>query len=80
MPVLGVRLNRHALAELRVARGLSQSALARAAGCSAAHLCDIENGRRSPSPGLASRLASALRVSLVAILADPDNGGKGKAA
>jgi transcriptional regulator with XRE-family HTH domain len=80
MPVLGVRLNRFALIQLRQRSGLTQGALGIAAHCSAAHVCDIEAGRRNPSPALAARIAAALRVPLAAILSDPGDANGGEAA
>jgi transcriptional regulator with XRE-family HTH domain len=80
MPVLGVRLNRHALTGLRQRSGLSQTALGELAGCSSAHLCDIEAGRRNPSPALARRIALALKVPLAAILSNPDDANGDAAA
>lgn len=45
----------------RLAAGLSQSELARAAQVSQPNLSAYENGRRSPSPEVRARLAHALR-------------------
>lgn len=50
---------------------MSLSQLARAAGVSQPHLSNVEAGRRRPSPALVLRLAQALRVPVVALLAAP---------
>lgn len=47
------------IASARKARGLSLRALAEAAGCSHAHLADVERGRRRVSPRLARAIARA---------------------
>lgn len=47
--------------ELRIAAGMSQSELARAARVSQPNLSAYENGRRSPSPEVLLRISSALR-------------------
>lgn len=48
------------LAALRMSRGLSQSALASAAGTSQPHVAKIEAGRNDPGTSLIARLAAAL--------------------
>jgi transcriptional regulator with XRE-family HTH domain len=68
-----VQLNRHALRVIRQRSGLTVSALARRAGVSQPHLSNIERGRRQPSPELIGRLAGALRVPIVALLAELDD-------
>jgi transcriptional regulator with XRE-family HTH domain len=68
-----VQLNRHALRVIRQRSGLTVSALARRAGVSQPHLSNIERGRRQASPELIGRLAGALRVPVVALLAEPDD-------
>jgi len=50
---------------------MSLSALAASAGIKHPHLSNIEAGRRNASPELAQALARALKVELLAILADP---------
>ena len=70
-----MRLQRHALRVIRQRSGLSVSALAAQVGISQPHLSNIESGRRQASPQLAHRLARALKVPLVALLADPDEPG-----
>lgn len=69
-----MQLNRHALRVIRQRSGLTVSALGRRAGVSQPHLSNIERGRRQASPELIGRLAAALRVPIVALLAelDPD--------
>ena len=52
------------LRELRTARGISQEALAAAAGASKATIQNWENQRRSPSLRDAARIADVLQVSL----------------
>lgn len=64
-------LNPSALRAIRERSGLSITALADLAGIKQAHLSNIEAGRRRPSPEVAKALASALKVELLAILADP---------
>jgi uncharacterized protein len=48
----------------RIAAGLSQSQLSRAAGVSQPNLSAYENGRRTPSPEVLDRIRQALRVPL----------------
>jgi len=67
-----VQLNRHALQAIRQRSGLTVSGLARRAGVSQPHLSNVERGRRHASPDLIVRLAAALRVPLVALLAQVD--------
>lgn len=52
------------LTRLRLAAGLSQSALARKAGIRRATLTDIEAGKQQPSLATAAKLVAALGVSL----------------
>lgn len=47
----------------RVELGLRQADAAKAAGISAGHLCDLERGRRNPSPVVLKRLAEALNCT-----------------
>lgn len=47
----------------RVELGLTQAAVAAAAGISAGHLSEIENGTRNPSPPVLSALAEVLECS-----------------
>ncbi|GIJ51286.1 hypothetical protein Val02_81720 [Virgisporangium aliadipatigenens] len=44
----------------RVALGLTQVAVATAAGCVPSHLAELERGTRNPSPPLLKRIADAL--------------------
>ena len=46
--------------------------LAKPAGISQPHLSNIENGNRKASPKLLVALADALRVPVLALLADPE--------
>lgn len=64
-----MHLNRYALRTIRQRSGLTVSGLARRAGISQPHLSNVERGRRQASPELIVRLAAALRVPLVALLA-----------
>jgi transcriptional regulator with XRE-family HTH domain len=64
-------VNRHALRIIRERSGLSISVLASQAGISQPHLSNIESGRRQASPAVARRLAAALKVPVVALVAAP---------
>ncbi len=64
-------INGPALKAIRERSGLTQTALASAAGTNRSHLSNIESGRRKASAGLCIALARALKVELPAILADP---------
>lgn len=59
----------------RKARGLKQYELARRAEMSPGQLCQIENGRVSPSFQMVERLAAALDLDVVGLI----SGGKGRA-
>lgn len=67
-----MRINPAALRAIRQRSGMSVTALAEAAGIKQPHLTNIEAGRRNASPDVVVALASALKVDLPAILADPD--------
>ena len=67
-----MHLNRYALRTIRQRSGLTVSGLARRAAISQPHLSNVERGRRQASPELIVRLAAALRVPLVALLAHVD--------
>ncbi|MGE3618915.1 MAG: helix-turn-helix domain-containing protein [Acidimicrobiia bacterium] len=67
-----MQVNPSSLRVIRERSGLTVTALARAAGIHQAHLSNIEAGRRNPSPQVGRALAAALKIDLVAILADPD--------
>jgi transcriptional regulator with XRE-family HTH domain len=69
-----VRINRYALTEIRERSGISKSDLARLVGCAPSTITDIEAGRRTASAALVQRMAGALKVPLLAVLADPENG------
>jgi transcriptional regulator with XRE-family HTH domain len=66
-----VDLNPSALRVIRERSGFSVTGLADAAGIKQSHLSNIEAGRRRASPQVAASLARALKVDLVALLADP---------
>jgi len=51
------------LAAFRKSKGMTQRALARAAGISQALVAEIERGKHSPSPAALAKLASALSVA-----------------
>ncbi|MGH3823601.1 MAG: helix-turn-helix domain-containing protein, partial [Pseudonocardiaceae bacterium] len=55
------------VAELRKARGITQTALARRAGISVSLLSKIEIGDRALTPAIAVALARALQISLSAL-------------
>lgn len=48
---------------------MSQAALARAVGCSEAHISDIMNGKKRPSVGLAVKIARETKIPLDQIVA-----------
>lgn len=62
------------LRRLRIARRLSLSELARAAGMSKATLSSVESGRSNPTVETLAALAAALRVSLGELLEEPPLG------
>lgn len=74
-----MKINRHALTIIRERSGLSKPALAREVGCRHSTIYEIESGNRGASPEMAQRLARALKVPLVALLADPDEDERGAA-
>lgn len=54
---------------MRVEAGLSAEQLAkRAEPASTQHICDIERGRRSPSPALLRRIATALGTTSATLM------------
>jgi transcriptional regulator with XRE-family HTH domain len=69
--IVPVRVNAEALREIRLRSGFTGTELAELAGIDRAYLSHIEAGRKHPSPAVARKLAQALKVRLVAILADP---------
>jgi len=54
---------------LRTESGTSQTALATVVGCTQPFLSDIETAKRTPSPSMLTRIASALGVSAADLLA-----------
>lgn len=56
--------------ELRTKRGITQQALATAAGISRPFLVDIEKGRRGAKPDTWSRIAGALGVTVADLRGD----------
>lgn len=73
-----VKVQRHALRIIRERSGLSVPQLAQLMEPPVSHgtIYDIENGNRGASPEMAKRLAAALKVPLVTILADPEPTGE----
>jgi transcriptional regulator with XRE-family HTH domain len=59
----------HAIRELRLAKGLSQEALAAACGLDRTYVSGVERGERNPSLTNILRLARALDSSLVELTA-----------
>lgn len=64
------RVNGETVRALRERSGLSGTALAEVIAIDRAYLSHIEAGRRQPSPAVAKKIADALKVPLVAILAE----------
>jgi transcriptional regulator with XRE-family HTH domain len=60
------------LRRLRTGRGLSLSQLARVSGVSRAMLGRVELGQSTPTVNVVSKIASALAVSFVSLMAEPD--------
>ncbi|MGH3670395.1 MAG: helix-turn-helix domain-containing protein [Pseudonocardiaceae bacterium] len=60
------------VAELRKARGITQTALARRAGISVSLLSKIEIGDRTLTPGIAAAIARALQISLGAVYGEAE--------
>lgn len=60
------------LREQRLAAGLTQEALALAAGSTKAHVSNIERGLSSVSDGLRMRLAAALTTTAAELFPYPD--------
>ena len=60
-------LNGTAVKALREAFGISQGDLAERCGIASSYLCNLERGRRQPSPMVARRIAGALGVPLDAV-------------
>lgn len=58
------------LRELRIARHLTQEALAEAAGITATYTSDLERGKRAPSLTIILKLARALDVEVADLLMD----------
>lgn len=67
-----MRINRHALRQIRERSGLSKTKLAMEAGVSTGTLNDLESGRRGGSDELIRKVAGALKVPVTAIIVDPD--------
>jgi transcriptional regulator with XRE-family HTH domain len=68
-------INPDALKVIRERSGLSQAALGRAANVSQGHISQLEAGLKEPRPEMVRRLASALGVPVIALVAGtPDPG------
>lgn len=63
-----VQINTALLIRNRTERGLFQKDLAEAVGITKGHMCDIEAGRKQPSPPLLSRIAEALGIEPARLL------------
>jgi DNA-binding Xre family transcriptional regulator len=58
----------------RVAKGLSLTGAARAAGCSKAHLSKLEHGQDSVSPELLAKFAALYECEIRDLMPDVPNG------
>ena len=58
------------LKELRQARGFTQKTLADKLGMSLTYLCNLENGKANVSLSTLRRLAKALKVKVIDLVAD----------
>lgn len=67
--------DRHKIVRARVRAGKSQNTVANEAGISAAHLCNVENGKRNPSPEVLAALARVLGCTVADFEPDPIEGG-----
>lgn len=66
----GPRINRRALAALRISEGWTQTLLAQKAGIAHSHVSNLEAGVRThPSPRITRALADALGVEVRDLLA-----------
>lgn len=66
-----MKLNRDALIALRERSGMSKADLGRAAGIDRTLVHRVENGERHATDDVIVKLASALKVPVTAIIADP---------
>lgn len=57
--------------QMRKMRGMTQEDLSRAALLSRPYVANVEAGRRRPSQKAVARLADALRVPQISIIAEP---------
>lgn len=67
---MSVVLNGTALREIRARSGMSVTKLAQLAGIKQSHLSNIEAGRRNASEPVARALARALKIDLMALIAE----------
>ena len=67
-----VVINRHALTDLREARKLTKQELAKRAGISASYMTMLENGDKPGTPKVVEKLAEALAVNELSLLAGPN--------
>lgn len=68
-------INPHALIELRKARKLTGRELAARAHISASYLTELEKGDKPGTPKVVEKLAEALAVNELALLAAPRQSG-----
>lgn len=62
------------LRKLRVARGLSQEALAVDAGIDRTYVSRMERGMENPTVAVLARLSNAIGVEIVAFFSEPNEG------
>ena len=66
--------------EMRTMRGMTQDQFSRAAMLSRSYLANIEVGRKRPSGRAVARIAAALRVPQISILAEVEPSDRNRAA
>lgn len=66
-------VNPISLTVIRTLDGLSQTELARRAGCSQGYISMIEAGDCQPAPAMLRKIAEVLGVPLASLLSDPSN-------
>lgn len=65
-----MKINHHALRVIRERSGMSLTALAKAVGVSQPHMTNVESGKRDASPTTVRKIADALNMSMLAIVAE----------
>lgn len=73
-----MRVNRHALRDMRERSGLGVTELAGRAGVSPGTICDLESGRRPGSPSTLRKIADALECNLFSLLVNPEETAKAR--